>query len=239
MLLIDKIYKSLEELANMISVTINSISIAIHTAWNYIITELFHRGIDIVKAPFIIQDMLWMLLPLLATLLLMEFYFGRHKNVELGGTETLGNAIILAFVSIDLFRHLYEPSGQTVVQYVAMVSDIKVIIPLWIAVMALVLMFVTLFHFLPKKIAYVVSSPAYANLIGILGIIIVYTSNIPLDWTTVLACTILFIIANLISLLLYYVIPSYKPTISKIFTIEDIERYGEELTKKKNNKKKD
>jgi hypothetical protein len=128
---------------------------------------------------------------------------------------------------------LYEPSGQTIIQFISTAADIKVIIPLWIAGLALLLMLVDFFHFLPKKIKYIVSSPAYINLIGLLGIIVIYTSSIPLDWTTVFACVILFVIANLISLILYYIIPSYKPTISKILTVEDVEKYGEELNKKK------
>jgi hypothetical protein len=222
----------------MINETISSIGFVINTTWNYLSKDLFHRGVDIIEAPFFTQDMLWMLLPLLATLLLMEFYFGRYKDEELGWTEAFGNALILAFVSIDLFRHLYEPSGQSALQFIALASNIKVIIPLWIAGLALVLMFVDFFHFLPKKIAYVICSPAYVNLLGLLGIIIVYTP-IPLDWTTIFACIILFVIANLISLMLYYIVPSYKPTISKILTVEDIEKYGEELSKKKNDKKKE
>jgi len=174
-----------------------------------------------------------MLLPLLATLVLMEFYFGRYKDEELGWNTAFGNALVLMFVAIDLFRNLYEPSGQTLLQFVTTVTDIKAIIPIWIAAMALILMFIDFFHFIPKKIAYILSSPIYINLIGLLGIIIVYTNLIPLDWTTVFACAVLFIIANLITLVLYYIIPSYKPTISKILTVDDIEKYGEELSKKK------
>jgi hypothetical protein len=219
----------------MINEIINAIVYVAQTTWTYLSNTLYNRGLDIVKAPFFMSDMLWMLLPLLATLLLMEFYFGRYKDEELGWNTAFGNTLVLIFVAIDLFRHLYEPSGQSVTQFILSASDIKVIIPLGIAGLSLFLMLVDFFHFLPKKVAYILCSPAYVNLIGLLGIIIVYT-NIPLDWTTVFACVILFVIANLISLGLYYIIPSYKPTISKIFTVDDIEKYGEELNKKKNKK---
>jgi len=221
----------------MINEIISSINTVAGITWNYLHITLFNRGVDIVEAPYFNQDMLWMLLPLLATLLLMEFYFGRYKDEELGWNTAFGNTLVLAFISVDLFRHLYEPSGQTLIQFISMASDIKVIIPLVIAGLALLLMLVDFFHFLPKKVAYILCSPAYINLIGLLGIIIVYTSTIPLDWTTIFACIILFVIANLISLVLYYIIPSYKPTISKILTVEDIEKYGEELNKKKKDKK--
>jgi len=222
----------------MINEIISSVVYVAQTTWNYLSINLFHRGVDIIEAPLNTPDMLWMLLPLLATLLLMEFYFGRYKDKELGWNTAFGNILVLMFISIDLFRHLYEPSGQSAIQFIASASNIKLIVPLGIAGLALLLMLVDFFHFLPKKIAYILSSPAYVNLIGLLGIIIVY-ATIPLDWTTIFACVILFVIANLISLLLYYIIPSYKPTISKILTVEDIEKYGEELSKKKSDKKKD
>lgn len=209
---------------------INSVMV---DTWNYLSRDLFHRSIDIVEAPVHAPDMLWMLLPLIATLLLMEFYFGRYKDEELGWNTAFGNALVLMFVAIDLFRHLYEPSGQTILHFITTASDIKILIPVWIIVMALTLMLIDFFHFVPKKIAYIISSPIYINLIGLLGIIVVYSTFVPLDWTTVLACVVLFIIANLLTLLMYYIIPSYKPTISKILTVDEVELYGEELSKKR------
>jgi hypothetical protein len=191
-----------------------------------------------VLAPMQVPNMLWMLLPLAATLILMEFYFGRYKDEELGWNTAFGNSLVLVFIAIDLFRHLFEPSGLSITQFIATTSDIKIIIPLWIIFMAIILMVVDFFHFLPKKVAYMISSPTYVNLIALLGIIIVYAPMIPLEWTTILACVILFIIANLISLGLYYIIPRYKPTISKILTVDDVEKYSEELNKKKVKKNK-
>jgi len=220
----------------MINETISSVSYVTQSTWNYLITDLFKRGINILKSPFNIPDMLWMLIPVLITLLLMEFYFGRYKDEELRRNTTFGNALVLAFVAIDLFRHLYEPTGQGIFQFILSAGDIKIIAPLWIMGLALVLILIDLFHFLPKKVTYILSSPTYTNLIGLLGIIVVYTESIPLDWTTVFACAILFVLANIISLGLYYIIPSYKPTISKILTADDIEKYGEELNKKKSKK---
>jgi hypothetical protein len=220
----------------MLNEAIIAINSAANATWTYTSNDLFNRGTDMVLAPMHASDMLWMLLPLAATLLLMEFYFGRYKDEEMGWNTAFGNSLVLIFIAIDLFRHLFEPSGLSIIQFIMMTSDIKIIIPLGIILMALVLMIVDFFHFLPKKLAYIVSSPTYVNLISLLGIIIVYTSGIPLDWTTMLACIILFITANLVSLGLYYIIPKYKPTISKILTVEDVEKFSEELSKKRNKK---
>ena len=221
----------------MLNETISSIGTVANTTWSYLSTDLFNRGLDIVEAPLYVPNMLWMLLPLLATLLLMELYFGRYKEEELGWNTAFGNTLVLIFISIDLFRRIFEPSGQSILQFIISASDIKVIIPLWIAGLALVLMIVDFFHFLPKKVAYILCSPTYINLLGLLGIVIVYSPTIPLDWTTVFACAILFAIVNLLMLLLHYLVPSYKPTISKILTVEDIEKYSEELKKKKKDNK--
>lgn len=221
----------------MINETVTSFGTVMNTTWNYLSVDLFGRGVDIVEAPIRVPDMLWMLLPLIATLLLMEFYFGRYKEEELGWNTAFGNTLVLAFVAIDLFRQIYEPSGMTILQFIVSSGDIKIILPLWIMGLALLLIFIDFFHFIPKKIAYILSSPTYVNIIGLLGIVVIYTPNIPLDWTTVFACVILFVIANLISLVLYYIIPSYKPTISKILTVEDVEKYGEEEKESKRKNK--
>lgn len=220
----------------MITEIINSISIAANTFWHYISVTLYNRCTEIILAPFTTPDMLWMLLPLLATLLLMEFYFGRYKDEELGWNTAFGNTLVLSFVAIDLFRHIIKISATPLDEFMSLISNIKIIVPLTIITLALLLMFIDFFHFLPKKIAYILSSPAYVNLIGLLGIIIVYTDKLLLDWTTFIACIILFILANLIALILYYIIPSYKPTISKILSVEDIETI-EKLDKEKNTKK--
>ncbi|HYD03695.1 MAG TPA: hypothetical protein VEC16_05345 [Alphaproteobacteria bacterium] len=201
---------------------------------DYLSNDLYTRGVDIVFAPVNTPAMLWMLLPLLATLFLMEFYFGRYKDEEMGWNTAFSNAIVLVFIAIDLFRRLYEPTGLGVTEFIATGTDIKIIVPLWIMLLAIILLFINFFHFMPKKLAYIISSPAYINMVGLLGIIVVYSKDIPLDWTTIFACAILFLAANAIALLLYYLIPSYKPTISKILTPEDVEKYGEELRRKKN-----
>lgn len=213
--------------------TAGAFNTAISTTWDYLHNDLWTRGIDIIEAPAQNLNMLWMLLPLAATLILMEFYFGRYKDEELGWNTAFGNALVLMFVAIDLFRHLYEPSGEGILVYIATASDIKIIVPLFILMMALILLLVDFFHFLPKRIAYIISSPIYINLIGLFGIILIYTEHLPLDWTSMFAFCILFVVANLVTLMLYYIVPTYKPTISKILTVDDVEKYGETHNTKK------
>lgn len=188
----------------------------------YIVQELWPRILNILRAPYENTSMLWMLIPILLTLVFMEFYFGRYKEEELGWNTAFGNALVLLFVAIDLFRRLYEPSGKTLEEFIA-IGDIKIIISLVVLGLSLLLMLIDFFHILPKKIAYVVSSPGYINMIAALGIIIVYSTGIPLDWTTLFAAFIVFVLVNLFGYILYFIVPSYKPPLQRILTVDDIE----------------
>ncbi len=191
------------------------------TVWTYLSGEYASRIVEVFKSPMVNQNMLWMLLPLLATLLLMEFYFGRYKDEELGWNTAYGNALVLVFVSLDIFRNIYSNQKLGLLQLLFSFEG-YVLISVGIFCLGMILIFIDFFHFLPKKIAYIISSPAYVNLIALLGMITVY-GNIPLDWTTLFAMISIFILANGLTLLLYYIIPSYKPPIQRIFTTEDFD----------------
>jgi len=165
-----------------------------------------------------------MLLPILTTIVFMEFYFGRYKEEELGWNTAYGNALVLLFVSIDLFRHTYEPLGLTLKEAI-IIGNPKIIISLIIACFALLLILIDYFHFLPKKIAYIFSSPAYIHIISFLGVIIVYSKSIYLDWTTLFACFTILIVLFLLAELLYFIVPSYTPPLKRILTVDDLETY--------------
>jgi hypothetical protein len=209
----------------MINETIQGGSAAVHASLNYLQYDLLKRITDIFNAPFKITNMLWMLLPLLATLILMEFYFGRYKEEELGWNTAFGNALVLIFVSIDLFRHVYDPVGGVIFSFLY-AGHAKIIISIVVFLFGILLLFMDFFHFIPKKVAYLLSSPIYINLISLFGIIIVYSDNIPLDWTTLCAFIIIFAFANVAAQIIYWVVPSYKPPLQRILTVEDVEEFG-------------
>lgn len=193
-------------------------------SWNYISGPFWSRIMDMLTAPYKNTDMLWMLIPLLTTMILMEFYFGRYKEEELGWNTAFGNALILIFVAIDTFRHIYEPVRGSMIDIISS-QYTKIIISMVILGMGLFLMLIDFFHFVPKKAAYIISSPAYINLIALLGIIIVYSSQIPLDAITIFACILLFFAVNIILELLYIIIPAYHSPLQRILTVEDIEKF--------------
>lgn len=205
----------------MFNETVSIASNVINVTSNYVVNDLYPRGVAIIEAPIKVPEMLWMLIPMIASLVMMELYFGRYKDEELGWNTAVGNSLVLTFVAIDLFRHNYEPEKMTIIEAIQS-PDGKIFISLLIFSFALLLVLMDFFHFLPKKIAYTISSGPFINIISMLGIIIVYSDNIPLDWTTLLACFIIFLLANLVLFIIYWIIPSYNPPIKRIIDLNDV-----------------
>jgi len=76
----------------------------------YFQTEVYSRFIELVTAPYHHTELLWITIPLIIVVLLMEFYFGRYEKEELGWNTAVGNALVLLFVAMDLYRYVYEHS---------------------------------------------------------------------------------------------------------------------------------
>src|SRR3989344_5233011 len=68
----------------------------------------FDRALELAMQPSIHKDMLILLLPLLATLFVMQIYFSRYKREELGWNSAFGNSIVLLFVGISLIAYLLK-----------------------------------------------------------------------------------------------------------------------------------
>lgn len=203
---------------------------AANVSLNYLSNELYPRGVSIIDAPLKTPEMLWMLIPILATIVLMEFYFGRYKEEKLGWNTAFGNSLVLTFVAIDLFRHTYEPINASV-QDALISGEPKIIIAIVLFGIALLLVLLDFFHFLPEKTAYIISSSSFVHMIALLGIIVVYSLNIPLDWTTLIASILLFSLANIVLHLIYFIIPSYTSPLQRILTVDDIEKYSKKNKK--------
>jgi hypothetical protein len=211
----------------MFNETLNVTKVFLENSLIYLKGDFLNRCLQIIDAPFQNTDMLWMLLPLIATIIFLEFYFGRYKDEELGWNTAYGNALVLLFISIDLFRRTYEPMGKPI-KDALLLGDIKILISMVIMAFALLILFIDFFHFLPKKIAYMISSPAYLNFIALLGIIIVYSNAIPLDGTTLGACIVMLLLFTLLAHIIYILVPSYTPPLNRIMEHDgkDAEKEG-------------
>ncbi|MCK4670628.1 MAG: hypothetical protein KAT43_05490 [Nanoarchaeota archaeon] len=165
-------------------------AISLYYIQNVFGPQVVNRVIDLLEAPWINPEMVWIVTPLLLTLLLMTFYFGKYKAEELGWSTAVGNSLVLIFVSIDLMRYLYHsPIPPSIDNYFT--QPLKTAIAIVIFAEGLFLVFSNFLHWLPKKFAFFVSSPLPVNLTAYVAIAIVYT-NVVFDWVTLVAAIILF-----------------------------------------------
>ncbi|HLD18981.1 MAG TPA: hypothetical protein VJB90_03145 [Candidatus Nanoarchaeia archaeon] len=175
------------------------------------ITHVAPRIQEIILAPIIQTEMLWAVIPLLATLLLMTFYFGAHKGESLGWNTAFGNSMVLIFTSINLLQHLY---GNISLDSLAF--NEKTLIALALMGEGFFLMFIDFFHFVPEKVAFYISSPLHVNLLAILGVIIVYSETIGLDFLTIFAVILIYVVVGVGLHLFKFFIPSTKAHIEKV-----------------------
>jgi len=178
-------------------------------AFSYIFDKLIPRLFDLISAPWKNPEMIWILAPMLITLVLMEFYFGRYSKEELGWNTAVGNALVLIFVSIDLFRHIFAATPGIVTHSILVYNLKEIFIASVIGLSAFWLLFVDFLHLLPKRLAFFISSSLPVNIIAYLGIVVVY-SNFRLDNTTLLAGLLLFILLNILFGIIHLIEPKYE-----------------------------
>lgn len=204
--------ESTKQIANLINKSLSGLANQtgnhlVQNAASGFIPTLAQRFWDIVSAPIRIPGMLWIVVPLVAALLMMEFYFSRYTKEELGWNTAVGNSLVLIFVSIDLLRHIYGDTNFFALDITQLLVVKKTLIALAVALGAFLLLFTEFFHWLPKKFAFFVSSSLPVNLIAYLSIILVY-SDIPLDIHTLLSGVVMFVLLLLVFKLVYLVVPA-------------------------------
>lgn len=148
------------------------------------------RLIEIITAPYNVKEMLFILLPLVVVLVVIELYFGRYKYEKLGWNTAVSNSLALLFVGMNLLNYLYSHG-------ILFQNEAKSALALIVVVESIFLLIINFFHIVPREAAFGISSPLILNYIGIAGIIMVYT-NIPFELMTILAFFILFIVLVLI-----------------------------------------
>lgn len=169
--------------------------------FSVVIPEIFSRFWIFVSAPFLYPEMWWMLIHLLLTFVLFEFYFERHRGEDLGWTAALANSIVLIFISMELLRSIYGhgPSPFAVVSQI--VRDLftiglsehmgMVVLILLLGALGIATAVINYFHFLPRRIAFLVSGHKTVNLLAYFLIVVVWryvhADPMPLDFVTFVA----------------------------------------------------
>lgn len=163
------------------------------------------RLTELITAPYYYPDMIWMVLPLVVTLIIMQFYFGRYREEELGWNTAVGNTLVLFFIALDLLRHVYNQPPADILNFI--IYPVQTIVSLLVGFEAMALFYADFFRFLPKRLAFFISSPLPVNLTAYVAMTIVY-SNIPANIYTLYAAfvlfAILFVIIHILQLFIHF-----------------------------------
>ncbi|PIN73870.1 hypothetical protein COV20_02020 [Candidatus Woesearchaeota archaeon CG10_big_fil_rev_8_21_14_0_10_45_16] len=152
--------------------------------------QIYGQFITLLTAPNSHPDMIWIVLPLLVIITLMIFYFSRYQDEELGWNTALGNSLVLIFVSLDLFRTIFNADSGSMHNFTINVG--ATIISFLLLLEGFFLLFINFNHILPKRIAFLVSSPLSVNITAYVAIAMIY-SQIVIGLTTIIAAILFFL----------------------------------------------
>lgn len=191
----------------------------------WVIAAVISRFWELVSAPFVHTQMQWIIIPLILTFFLTEFYFFRHTDEELGWNAALVNSLVLVFVAIDLTKTVFHDQPPLMVaklfgQSLSTGENLSMfLVIIFIGCLGFGLAAINYFHLLPRKIAFILSSHPPINFIAYFAIVMVYSTNdgapLPLDSYTVAAAVILFTILMAIIFMLQRVLGSRNLSLSR------------------------
>ena len=171
---------------------------------------LWQRILEILSSPFNFKEMLFILIPLLVVLLVIELYFGKYRYEKLGWNTAVGNSLVLFFVGMNLLNFLYtndllfQAHSRTALAFVVVIESIF-------------LMLINFFHIFPKEASFNISSALVINYIGAASIIMVYAA-IPFDYFTFAAFIVIF---SIMFLLLKFLQSFETPVVPKMSVGEE------------------
>ena len=166
-----------------------------------VIPELFSRFWSFVAAPFVYLEMWWLLIHLVLTFALFEFYFERHRDEDLGWTAALANSVVMIFISMELLRSIYGHKPSPFELFPNLLSDyfalglndqmVLVSMILVLGALGIATAVINYFHLLPRKVAFLVSGHKTVNLLAYALIVITWRfthgTPMPLDGVTLVA----------------------------------------------------
>jgi len=193
--------------------------------WDILIATIVPRFFEFITSPFENWDMLWILIPLLAALTLMEVYFGRNKTEELGWGTAFGNTVALFFVMATLIKYMLQNYTPNML-FGGGPPTYKLMLVALLGLQALILMWFNYHHTLHKKLAFMVSSSLPISVTAVLAIILVM-ADFPFDYVTLGAALFTFIVFWILYTILQTLIepsPEAKMAISRKKHKRDEER---------------
>ncbi len=172
---------------------------------------LFPRAFDLLTAPADHPEMLWTLGPMLVAMTLMQIYFGRNRDEELGWNTAFGNSIALIFISVSLLRGLFIFSGESDIfvffENMVNLENVKIIIIVVLFTYGMLLSLISFYHILPERVAFFMMSAIPINVTAYVGIVLVNSDNVPLDSHTIAAGVVIFLLVFVTSRFVRLIIP--------------------------------
>ena len=107
---------------------------------------------EIFSSPFKDLTVLWLLAPIILFWLILEIYFGMHKEEKLGWNTALGNGLSIFWVVVISLKTIFENNF-------ALFSLDKLLYIIFIAVYSGVIIYISFTHKLEQKIFFLFTSP--------------------------------------------------------------------------------
>lgn len=204
-----------ETILNATNATVNSsAAVASDPTVMTLLLDIASRFFVFLSAPFIYLDMWWLLVHLVLTFILFEFYFERHEGENLGWSAALANSIVAIFISLELLRSIYGYGDHPFSVFMQIISDfltvgltqktVLVFVVLILLGLGIFTAVVNYFHLLPKSLAFLISGHKTINLLAYFSMVAVwrYTHEkpLPIDSVTLIA---LFLFGGMLWLLLF------------------------------------
>lgn len=155
---------------------------------------ILSRFVDFFTNPFTTKDVIWMVIPLIVTMMAMETYFARHKEEKLGWNTAIGNSLVLIFVSMDIFRFLFD-KGAISFFSIGSWEFAATMLALIVLLEGVILFSLDFMHFWPRFFAFHLSSHLTINLIAYTSIVIVYGA-MPINLPTFIAALLFYGFVN-------------------------------------------
>lgn len=147
------------------------------------VSLIFEQISFILSVPFSNSDILWTVFPLITTTIIIELYFGSHKEESLGWNSATANGLILVYVGINIVNDLIDSGAFNTNMFGSQIA-------LGILSMGGLLVFVSFFHILPKEIAFFISSGLVVHYLAFLGVVFIYTGMVYTELTSYAAILI-------------------------------------------------
>ena len=163
------------------------------------ILTIYERFMGLIFIPSTNSEVIWIILPLIIAVVLMQLYFGRYKMEDLGWNTAFSNSLIMIFVSMNLLKYLYERDIIFTASPKTILTFILILVGLFIAIC-------NYFHIFQKEFAFILSSSILINITNFLVVLIVY-SDFSIDFITLIAAILYGIAIFFAVKLIWLIIP--------------------------------